>query len=81
MLKKIKIAALVVRLMFCYLHYFLALDMAMIAFSFPPVGLRERAVILVVLILSYFLRERMPRVFGIVLIHILLSVVVFFFIP
>ena len=81
MLKKIKIAALVVRLIFCYMHYFLALDMAMIAFSFPPVGLRERAVILVVLILSYFLRERMPRVFGIVLIHILLAVGVFFLIP
>jgi hypothetical protein len=58
MLDRIRIASLITRLIFSYLHYLLAFDCALIAMSFPSAGLMEHAVILIMLILSYLVRER-----------------------
>ena len=80
MLDKVRIASIISRLVFIYLHYILLLQLGMKTLNQSMAGFLEIALIGGMLIISYVVRERITTMIGIIIVHALMAAGVFFLI-
>ena len=77
---KIGIVSRIIRYIYVMLHYVLIMDFCVVALEQPMVGFKEIAVLAACMMISYFMRERLTRIIGIIIVHVALSVGIFYII-
>ena len=77
---KIGIVSRIIRYVYVMLHYVLIMDFCVVALEQPMVGFKEIAVLAACMMISYFMRERLTRIIGIIIVHVALSVGIFYII-
>ncbi len=81
MLDRIRVAALISKMISVYLHYFIIFDLLLYAAELPEAGWMEHLILLGAIVISYILRERFSRVIGIIIVHIAMIVGICFIVP
>ena len=64
---KIGIVSRIIRYVYVMLHYVLIMDFCVVALEQPMVGFKEIAVLAACMMISYFMRERLTRIIGIII--------------
>ncbi len=78
---KIGLVSRIVRYFYMLMHYILIMDLCVVALESPMPGMREIGVLAACLLISYFMRDRLTRIIGIIIVHIALCVGIFYIIP
>lgn len=81
MLDKIRVTALITKMISVFLHYFVVLDLLVYAAELPEAGWREHLILFGAIAISYIFRERLSRAVGIIIIHAAMIVGICFIIP
>lgn len=81
MYDRIRITALITKMLSVYLHYLVIFDLLIYAAELPNAGWRERLILLGAIVISYIFRERFSRTIGIIIVHIVMIIGICFIVP